>query len=251
MTGANAPPRPDYFADWRAIVRETDSSVFARAGYGGRLAVGARPALLVVDSTYAFVGVPGVTHAESMAVYPNSCGPVGWAAVAVIRRLIDRFRALGRPVIYSAAPLDPTPAMSGLWLAKNSTSADHPPRANDIVDDIAPTAADIVIRKTKPSVFHGSPLTSVLVGAAIDTLIVTGGTTSGCVRATVVDAFSLNYPVFVVEDAVFDRAGLNHAVSLFDMDQKYAEVIGSGPLDERLALLPADAHGLDTAGAHQ
>jgi nicotinamidase-related amidase len=78
-----------------------------------------------------------------------------------------------------------------------------------------------------------------LVRSEADTLIVTGGTTSGCIRATVVDAFSYNYPVIVVEDAVFDRGELSHAVNLFDMDQKYANVMPGDAVLRYLAELPA------------
>jgi isochorismate hydrolase len=225
---------PDYFSDWRAITALTDSSVFEAAGYGGRLELGAQPALLVIDSTYRFVGLPGVSQGASMATYPLSTGPVAWSAVAVIRRLIDRFRSAGLPVIYSAAPLEKTAPLSGLWVRKSGSSLEDLPRGNEIVDEIAPQPGETVIRKSKPSVFHGTPLLDVLIGARVDSLVVTGGTTSGCVRASAVDAFSLNYPVFVVEDGVFDRAALSHAVSLFDLDQKYAEVLASTALEQRV-----------------
>ena len=93
---------------------------------------------------------------------------------------------------------------------------------------------DVVLRKTKPSAFHATPLVEYLIGAAVDGVVVCGGTTSGCVRATVIDAFSHNFPVTVVEDAVFDRGGLSHAVNLFDMDEKYADVTSSATVIERL-----------------
>ncbi|MCZ7536223.1 MAG: isochorismatase family protein [Acidimicrobiia bacterium] len=225
---------PDYFRDWRAIRALTDPSVFAAAGYGGRPELGLRPALLVIDSTYRFAGVRGVSQATSMETYPLSSGPSAWSALTVIRKLIVRFRKLGLPVIYSAAPLEKTAPLSGLWARKSATSLTELPRGNEIVDEIAPGTRETIIRKTKPSVFHGTPLLDLLIGAGIDSLVMTGGTTSGCVRASAVDAFSLNYPVFVVEDGVFDRAALSHAVSLFDLDQKYAEVLSSEALEERL-----------------
>jgi nicotinamidase-related amidase len=81
--------------------------------------------------------------------------------------------------------------------------------------------------KTKPSLFHGTPLIDLLVREGADTLVVIGGTTSGCIRATVVDAFSYNFPVLVVEEAVFDRGEVRHAVNLFDLDQKYANVVSA------------------------
>jgi len=104
---------------------------------------------------------------------------------------------------------------------------EQPEDAHDIVDEISPLSSELVLRKTKPSAFHGTPLVSTLVYENVDTLLVIGCTTSGCVRATVVDAFSYGFSVMVVEDAVFDRAELSHAVNLFDMDFKYADVVPS------------------------
>jgi nicotinamidase-related amidase len=93
-----------------------------------------------------------------------------------------------------------------------------------IIPDIAPAPQDIVLKKDKPSAFFGTPLLSYLVLLGCDGVIVTGTTTSGCVRATVLDAFSNNYRVTVVEDACFDRSQASHAISLCDMHAKYADV---------------------------
>ena len=97
---------------------------------------------------------------------------------------------------------------------------------NDIMDEIAPSPQDIVIRKHKPSAFSGTPLIAYLNDLGADSLIVTGTTTSGCVRASVIDAFSNNLRVAVVEEGCFDRSQASHAVNLCDMHAKYADVIG-------------------------
>jgi nicotinamidase-related amidase len=124
-----------------------------------------------------------------------------------------------------------------MWAEKHPrATVEVPAESNAIPVEIAPGPEDIVLPKTKPSLFHGTPLLDLLIGAGVDTLVVTGGTTSGCVRATVIDAFSYNLPVLVVESAVFDRGELSHAVNLFDMDQKYANVITA---DEALHYLAA------------
>lgn len=94
-----------------------------------------------------------------------------------------------------------------------------------IVDIIAPKKGDLVIDKAYPSAFFGTPLISWLVKLGVDTLLITGGTTSGCVRATVIDAVSRNYNVAVIEDCVFDRIQLSHKAGLFDIWMKYADVI--------------------------
>jgi maleamate amidohydrolase len=98
-------------------------------------------------------------------------------------------------------------------------------RANVIVEKIAPQDGDFVISKKKPSAFFGTPLASYLVDLGVDQLIVAGCVTSGCVRATVFDAFSYNFRVAVVEEATFDRIPLSHEVALFEMDAKYADVV--------------------------
>ena len=99
---------------------------------------------------------------------------------------------------------------------------------------IAPQPRELVIRKHKPSAFFGTPLASFLVQLGVDSLLLAGTTTSGCVRATAVDAFSQNYRVAVVEEGCFDRGQASHALSLFDLHAKYADVVS---LAETLAFV--------------
>ena len=221
-------------ADWRSIIGPRDRAAYAAAGYGERVRPGRRPVLLVVDVTYGFIGRERLPIFESIARYPNSCGEAGWDALEVIARLLPAARALGRPVVYSAGFRQLGIPGVGLWAEKHPRASAAPADAEDIPAEIAPAPGDVLLPKTKPSLFHGTPLLELLVQAQADTVIMTGGTTSGCIRATVVDAFSYNLPVIVVEDAVFDRGDLSHAVNLFDMDQKYANVM---PSDEVLRYL--------------
>jgi maleamate amidohydrolase len=93
------------------------------------------------------------------------------------------------------------------------------------VAEIAPLETEYVVEKAKASAFFGTPLSSYLQRNGIDTLLVCGTSTSGCVRASVTEAFSHGYRVFVVEECVFDRSALSHAVNLFEMNAKYASVI--------------------------
>jgi maleamate amidohydrolase len=108
----------------------------------------------------------------------------------------------------------------------------------EIVKEIAPEPSDIVIHKLKPSAFFGTPLQSVLNDYGVDTLLVTGGSTSGCVRATVIDAFSFNYFVAVVEEGTFDRIQLSHKANLLDMNIKYADVMKIEQVASYLDSLP-------------
>jgi nicotinamidase-related amidase len=109
-----------------------------------------------------------------------------------------------------------------------------PPGGYEFVAEIAPRPGDVLLPKKHPSAFFGTPLASYLIERNVDTLVVTGCTTSGCVRGTVVDGFAYNYKVVVPQECVYDRSPVSHAVNLFDMASKYADV---RPTAEVLGLL--------------
>jgi maleamate amidohydrolase len=232
---------------WNKFLSERDKQVFAAAGYATRQGFGHRPAILVVDVNYAFCGDRPEPILDSIKRWRNSCGAEAWEGVKAIKRLLAAARARGLPVIYSTGTRRDDDWDRGSWNWKNSRAAERP-RAqasgqdgNTIVPDIAPQPQDIVIEKLKPSAFFGSPLLSFLVLLGADSLIVAGTTTSGCVRATVVDAFSNNYRVAIVEEGCFDRSQASHALSLCDMNAKYADVVR---LEETLAYIEALPKGL-------
>jgi nicotinamidase-related amidase len=225
-------------AMWDDVLTERDKQVFGAAGYGKRQGFGRRPAVIVVDVNYNFVGDVSEPILESIKKYRNSCGEEGWQGVAQILRLLEAARAASVPIFYSTAPSRQTALTAGRWHGKNSRGAEdfhtQAQEGNNIVQEIAPQDGDIVILKDKPSVFFGTPLMSYLHELQVDTLLVAGTTTSGCVRATVVDAFSYNFKVVVVEECVFDRGQTSHKVNLFDMQAKYADVV---PLEAALDYL--------------
>jgi nicotinamidase-related amidase len=230
-------------AGWDSFLSAQDKEVFAASGWGARQGLGQRPAVLVVDVSYGFCGDEPQPVLESITRWHNSCGEPAWHAIASIQRLLGAARDAGLPILYSTAPeLRGDGRDRGRWTEKNPRHHEDDARANEIVAEIAPHPEDIVILKSKPSAFFASPLLSYLVDLGVDSLIVCGTTTSGCVRATVVDAFSYNYKVTVVQEATFDRGEASHWVNLFDMDSKYADV---ATLDEVLSALSA----LRAAGA--
>ena len=223
---------------WDDVIPEEDREIYAKAGYGKRgRGLGKRVALLVVDFLYAFIGDRPEPVLESIKRFPNSCGIHGWRAIRPTQELIQAVRKANGPIIYaqSQPKLDQPPQIDpwttqGRYLEKTRIG-----RKNDVVDEIAPEPGDIVIDKHfRPSMFNGTPLVGILNSLGVDTCIVCGCTTSGCVRATVVDAFSYNYKVIVAEECVFDRSQLSHKVNLFEMNQKYADVL---PLSEVIAEL--------------
>ena len=120
---------------------------------------------------------------------------------------------------------------------------------NEIMPQIAPGPRDIVVPKQKPSAFFGTNLMSYLMLLGCDSLLVTGTTTSGCVRASVLDAFSNNIRCTVIEDGCFDRSQASHAINLCDMNAKYADVIQSGEALDYIASLEPGMFDLPSGDA--
>jgi nicotinamidase-related amidase len=171
----------------------------------------------------------------------QSVGEEAWDALPVLQRLNDCAREREVPVIYTTGSRRADNWDRGAWLWKNNRSLEKQASSIDgdeIMPQIAPGPKDIVIAKGKPSAFFGTQLQAYLTLLRADSLIVTGTATSGCVRATVTDAFSHNYRVAVVEDACFERCQASHAVSLMDMSAKYADIVPSGEALDFLRALP-------------
>ncbi|HUZ68007.1 MAG TPA: isochorismatase family protein, partial [Beijerinckiaceae bacterium] len=176
-------------------------------------------------------------------------------AVKMIRALIDKAHDKGIPVIYTTGIRREDNWDSGSWSWKNSRGGERPKAAitnvdgNQIVNEIAPAPQDLVIYKQKPSGFFGTNMTSYLTLLGCDSVIVTGTTTSGCVRATVLDAFSQNYHVALAEEACFDRSQASHAINLCDMNAKYADVVKTEEIIGFFDTLPAGMFDLPKGAA--
>lgn len=211
---------------------------YRQAGFGKPVGLGRRPALLVIDVQYRTTGTRPLPFERAIAEFPTSCGRAGWDAVAHIARLLAVFRQHHWPVLYPHVAAK-NPYDSGRLGAKVPTILDIPAHGYDFVEPIAPRPGEVLVAKRHPSAFFGTPLTSYLIDTGADTLVITGCTTSGCIRASVVDAFSHNYRVAVPEDAVYDRSPLVHEVNLFDMAQKYADITITDTLTQRLDQLAA------------
>jgi nicotinamidase-related amidase len=208
---------------WDGIISEEEQRAYRAAGFGRRTGMGTRPALIIIDVQYRTVGTRRMPFWEAIEEFKTSCGEVAWDAVGNIAQLLALFRANRWPVLYPyVAPKetfdrgrlsDKVPDIMGI-------SA----KGYEFVAEIAPVEGDILLPKKHPSAFFGTPLASYLINLGADTLIVTGCSTSGCVRGSVVDAFAYNFRVCVPSDAVYDRSRVSHAVNLFDMAEKYADV---------------------------
>ena len=218
---------------WDGIISEEEQRAYRAAGFGRPGGIGSRPALLIIDVQYRTVGTTPMPFWEAIKEFPTSCGEVAWGAVRNIQLLLAEFRRRGWPVLYPHVA--PKQATDGGRLAEKVPAImTIPERGYDFVAEIAPQPGDVLIPKKHPSAFFATPLASHLIDLQADTLVVTGCTTSGCVRGSVVDAFAFNFRVLVAEDAVYDRSRVSHAVNLFDMSEKYADV---APTREVLARL--------------
>ena len=211
--------------DWQRFLSDEDRTTIERGRWAKRVGFGVRPAVILIDVQNYMVGERG---RHDLAAYPYSCA-TGWAAVEKTRRIVAAARAAAAPVIYTRFAIDRTVGDAGLFDAKIGAEAGENvyfegTHGSVIVDAVAPESGDLVFTKKKPSSFHGTPLLPYLIDRAIDTLIVTGGATCNCVRATVFDAFSYNYRTIVPADAVFDRLPISHAINLFDMNRCSADV---------------------------
>jgi len=215
---------------WDGLLSAEEREVWSR--FVGRKSLGRRPALLIVDVTYAFVGGRAEPIGRSVREYRTSCGDGGWRAVEQIAPLLAVARANGVPVFYTTNITHPYRRRQ--WADRmrddarelaNEDELGQRRRGNEIVPEIAPRSGDVVIEKSGASAFFGTSLAASLNALDIDTVIVTGGTTSGCVRATAVDAACSSYYVGVVTECVFDRFDISHRVSLMDMAAKYGMLL--------------------------
>jgi nicotinamidase-related amidase len=197
---------------------------------------GSRPVLLMIDFNRWAFGDRREPLLESIKRWPGSCGEAGWDALPHAMRVLAMARRHGIPVVHTSQ----SEAIPG-W-------RDRPPKYGaadpemeerrrhryEIMDEVAPIAGEVTLLKTAPSGFNQTPLLHHLIGLGADTLIVCGESTSGCVRATVVDGKSYRYRILIPEECVFDRHEAPHAINLFDMEQKYAQVL---PVGEVLAYM--------------
>ncbi len=224
---------------WDGIISEDEQKAYRAAGFGRPSGWGKRPALLIIDVQYRTVGTVSRPFWDSIKEFPTSCGEVGWKAVANIAPLLAEFRRNKWPVLYPHVA--PKASYDGGRLAEKVPAImSIPAKGYEFVAEVAPLDGDILIPKKHPSAFFATAMASHLIDLGADTLVVTGCTTSGCVRGTVVDAFSYNFRVVVPQECVYDRSAASHAVNLFDMSEKYADVMPTAEVIQRLKAIEAE-----------
>jgi len=197
--------------------RMSELDVYRQQGFGNRSGFGRRPALLIVDFVNGF---------NDPALFGG--GNIG-TAIAGTKRLLQCARAQRLPIVFTRVVYAEDGSDAGVFCLKAPGLAALTERApaSQVVPELEPLNGEHIIRKTQPSAFFGTDLSGWLMGKRVDTLLVTGCTTSGCVRASVVDSMSYNFRTIVVTDCVGDRAIAPHEANLFDMGQKYADLMTS------------------------
>ena len=225
---------------WEQYLSDDDRAVIKRAKFGRRIGFGSNPAIIVIDVQKFMIG-----DVDAPMDWPSNSGAGGHSAIPHIQAVLREARAQHVPCFFAAFEIDPSGKDMGVyrrkrdlldtenWCLAGSAGAELLPQM-EIADD------DIVFVKKKPSGFHGTPLLGYLIEREIDTVIIMGGSTSNCVRATVFDASSYNFRTMVVQDGVFDRIPISHAISLFDMDRQFADVVPSADIIQYLSTLPGD-----------
>lgn len=212
---------------WQDIVDSDTLEIYQ--AYRRDLYVGPRPAVLAIDLyKSAYQGGPRPV-VEVNRRFPGSCGENAWKALGPTQDLFAAARRAGVPVIYSTRNVD----TAGV----QSTNRRFAKQADDIYDiqpEVAPEPGDLVIYKERASAFFGTPLIAHLRKLGADSLIICGESTSGCVRASTVDAYSYGFHSVLVEECTYDRSMLSHKVNLFDLHHKYADVMRVAEVIEHL-----------------
>ena len=198
--------------------------VYERARLGGSVTLGERPAVLVVDFSCGF------TDPES------ALGADMTDEVEATKRILDLARARGLAVIFTSIGFEPSLKDGGLWLQKAPALADLQLGGHWVAIDprLDPREDETVVLKKGASAFFGTNLAAILISQGVDTVILCGATTSGCVRATAVDLLQHGFPTLVPRECVGDRAQAPHDANLFDIQAKYADVVS---LEEALGYL--------------
>lgn len=206
--------------DWRQVLDAADAAALAAYARPRAPLSWRAPILVVIDVTERFVG-PDLPVLDAQRVSRQACGERAWRAIPAISTLLGTFRRLGLPVVFTV----PDPLQTWVGAAtRGAVAGDEGKTGAGVIAAVQPLEGEHVVVKTKASAFAGTPFLNGLIATGRRTVVICGGTTSGCVRATATDATSLGFDTVVVADGCFDRSRLSHLVTLADLDVKYATV---------------------------
>ncbi len=220
-------------AFWRDSISEVEREVIERGGYGKKNKLGERPALILVDLQYNYVG-EDKPILEQIDRFPSGAGEAAWRALERTAELIPAARGANAPFVYTVVRrksvvidgVETSWAMTGGLVRSAGFMSESDPNAKIVAGyEPDPSAGDVEMEKLYASAFFGTALASYLVRRGIDTVLLVGGTTSGCIRSSAVDAYQLGFNVGIVGDCVFDRIPSSHMSSLLDVQMKYGTVL--------------------------
>jgi maleamate amidohydrolase len=202
--------------------------VYARARLGESVTLGSRPAVLVVDFSCGFTD-PESTLGSDMS-----------DAVEATRRVLHAARAKGLPVVFTTIGYEPSLKDGGLWLQKIPSLGDLQigGRWVEIDPRLGAREDETIVLKKGASAFFGTNLPAILISQGVDSVVLCGATTSGCIRATAIDLLQYGYPAIVPRECVADRAQAPHEANLFDINAKYADVVSVDDALEYLESVP-------------
>ncbi len=211
--------------EWEKYLPEEDRKIYEKAGYSKKQPFGKKPALIVIDVVMSFTGTKPMPVLQAIEEFPTSCGQNAWDALPKIKELLEASRAAGIKVVFiKGNPVDKFFAgdttKGAITRDETFSKYDHP-----IHPMVEPRPDEYVVQKSKVSAFFGTVLSSFLARNGIDSVLISGCVTSGCVRATTIDAWNHGYTPYVVEEAVFDRSRHSHLTSLFELNAKYSTVV--------------------------
>jgi nicotinamidase-related amidase len=222
-------------ATTKQVHDQKTQTLYREQGMGLHIPPGNRPAVVVIDMQHDFCDPDA----------PTTLWPSIGETYEPIKRLCTLARQRQVPVIYTQGLVAADGSSAGLWRFKQRFHAEmkvqiEGSRGAQIIAELAPQPGDRVIRKWRPSAFFRTDLEVFLAAGRIDTLLCCGTSASGCVRATVTDAFMRDIPCMVVRECVADRTDAVLQANLFDLQQKYAEVISVADALSYLRDLPKD-----------
>jgi maleamate amidohydrolase len=194
------------------------------ASYARTVFVGPSPALIAIDLYEAVYAGGNKPMSQLAATHPSAYGAAAWAAISPTKKLFAAARAAGIPIFYSTGDARPDSHPAGVKATKRNGNPDKTAKYA-IRTDFKPQPGDVVITKQRASAFYGTPLVAHLSSLGVRSAIMCGGSTSGCLRASAVDAYSNGLHVTLVEECCWDRNDLSHKVNLFDMHHKYCDVM--------------------------
>ncbi len=218
---------------WEDLLTEQDRQVISKAGYDKEGAsswesrgMGDTPVVMVIDMQRLIVG-EDVPILEAVEEYRTAMGAIAWEAIEYIQEFLEFARDRDIPVTYTRV------------VPSSYDDPDHPDL--DIVEPVAPREGDTVIDKSYASAFYGTDLLSRLIRQDADTVIIVGNSTSGCVRATAVDAQQHGFDVVLPQECLFDRIEASHKIGLLDLWMKYAEVLELEEVEEYVGSMTLEA----------